>query len=66
MVYLSSSAIRAVEYDERTLVLAVTFTSGRTYDYYGVPQSVYSGLISAASAGDYFNRYIRDQYSINR
>lgn len=66
MVYLDSSAIRAADYNERTLVLAITFTSGNTYDYYGVPKSVYLGLISAASAGQYFNAYIRDQYSSNR
>ena len=33
---------------------------------YSVPKSVYLGLISAASAGQYFNAYIRDQYRSNR
>ena len=37
MVYLKSSAISAVAYNERNLDLNVTFTSGDTYTYYGVP-----------------------------
>jgi KTSC domain len=66
MVILNSSAIRAAAYDASTLTLSITFTSGKTYDYYGVPQAIYLGLIGAASAGEYFNAYIRDRYSSNR
>jgi hypothetical protein len=66
MVYLNSSAIRAVAYDERTLNLRVTFTSGNTYTYYSVPAWKYAGLINASSAGQYFNDNIRDQHSSNR
>ena len=66
MVYLNSSAIRAADYNQRSLDLNVTFTSGDTYTYYGVPAWKYSGLITASSAGQYFNEYIRDQHSSNR
>lgn len=62
MPYFSSSAIRAAEYNPASLTLAITFTSGRTYDYYGVPQYVYNGLLAAGSKGEYFNDNIRDQY----
>jgi lysyl-tRNA synthetase class 2 len=48
------------------MVLAITFTSGRTYDYVGVPKPVYLGLLRASSAGEYFNTRIRDYYSANR
>jgi hypothetical protein len=27
-----------------------------------VPQAVYEGLITASSAGTYYDRYIRDRY----
>ena len=40
--------------------------SGGPYDYYGVPQSVYEGLLRARSAGTYYNDYIRDRYASNR
>lgn len=66
MVLLNSSAIRAAVHDENTLVLSITFTSGKTYDYYGVPRARYLGLIGAPSAGEYFNACIRDHYSSNR
>lgn len=64
MIYLNSSAIRAVNYNEATGTLTVWFThGGQGYDYYGVPAPVFHGLITAASAGSYFNAYIRDQYA---
>lgn len=66
MVLLNSSAIRAAVYDEGMSTLSITFTSGKTYDYYAVPKAVYLGLIRATSAGEYFNANIRDQYSSNR
>ncbi len=66
MVLLNSSAIHAAVYDEKTSTLSITFTSGKTYDYYAVPKAVYLGLIRAASAGEYFNANIRDHYSSNR
>ncbi|TRB00511.1 KTSC domain-containing protein [Rhizobium rhizogenes] len=40
--------------------------SGGPYDYYGVPERVYLDIFKAASAGTYFNLYIRDKYSSNR
>lgn len=67
MPYLNSTAIERVEYNPSTRVLQVWFVgSGGPYDYYGVPQHVYDGLLRAPSAGQYFNDNIRDQYSVNR
>ena len=64
MKYLNSSAIRAVQYDTATLILTIWFTGGsQGYHYYNVPDWVYAGLLSASSKGQYFNRYIRDQYA---
>ena len=67
MPILRSSAISRAEYIRQTATLQIWFTeSGGPYDYHGVPESVYLGLISARSAGTYFNDYIRDRYSSNR
>ena len=64
MITLNSTAIHAVEYNAASGTLRVWFTSsGQGYDYYGVPQHVYEGLLHASSHGTYFNRYIRDQYA---
>ena len=64
MIYLNSSAIHAVSYNSTTKTLTIWFTSsGRGYDYYGVPDYVYEGLLNAGSKGQFFNAYIRDQYA---
>jgi KTSC domain len=61
MLFLNSSVIRAVNYDRSALTLEVTFTTGRTYTYFEVPDWKYDELITASSAGQYFNAHIRDQ-----
>lgn len=67
MQYLRSSAIRAVDYNATSGTLSIWFVeSGGPYDYYGVPQHIYDGLLGARSAGGYFNDHIRDRYRSNR
>lgn len=66
MVYVSSTAIRAVDYSETTLQLRIEFHGSGWYTYYSVPRWKYVGLIGAASVGAYFNEHIRDQHSTNR
>lgn len=67
MVYFNSSAIRGASYDACTRVLTVQFTSGpKLYEYIGVPQSIWDGLRSASSHGMFFDRYIRNVYSVNK
>lgn len=64
MEYLRSSAIWAVNYNPTSRTLTIWFKDGgHSYDYYGVPASVYHGLLTASSVGSYFNTYIRDQYA---
>ncbi len=64
MPYINSSAIAWADYDDAAQELDIRFTSGSTtYTYFGVPEYIYQGLLSASSAGQYFNENIRDQYS---
>lgn len=62
MIYLNSSAILAVDYEFRSQVLTIQFTSGGVYAFYGVPAAVFQGLVSASSPGRYYNHYIRGRY----
>ncbi|WP_349257237.1 KTSC domain-containing protein [Vitreimonas sp.] len=64
MPAVNSSAISQVEYDAATSTLSVWFTSGKQYDYPGVPATLYQQLLSAPSVGQFFNAHIRDQYSV--
>lgn len=61
-----SSNIDEATYDPDKQELTVTFHSGDTYVYSSVPAETYSGLTSAASAGGYFHRHIRDVFSFER
>jgi KTSC domain len=63
MEFPDSSVIRAADYDPESRALEVTFTSGRRYTYFGVPDWEFDGLVTATSAGEYFNARIRDQYA---
>ncbi|WP_205008243.1 KTSC domain-containing protein [Sphingosinicella ginsenosidimutans] len=51
-----------VEYDDSARRLDIWFSESGLYSYYGVPISVYNGLLSATSKGQYYNSHIRDQY----
>lgn len=61
---MDSSAINQIAYDPETKVLKVTFQSGGTYDYFGVPQKVVKDWLAAESAGRYFHKHVK-QYSSN-
>ncbi len=63
---VSSSNLRSVGYDPATMTLEIEFHSGAIYQYSGVPESVYEGLMSSASKGSYFHAYIRGRYQDRR
>jgi hypothetical protein len=63
MPAVSSSAIRETEYDELAHRLEITFVSGKSYIYEGVPRSVYERLLQPPSKGTFFNDHIKDKYS---
>jgi hypothetical protein len=61
---LTSSALRQAQYNSDTKTLTLTFANGRRYQYSDpVPEEIFQGLISAASAGSFYNANIRDVYS---
>ena len=62
MIRVNSSAIVAAGYDPQTKQMKITFMQGHTYDFCGVPQHVFDGLIQATSKGTYYNEHIRDRY----
>jgi hypothetical protein len=59
---VSSSAIRAVGYDSVTRRMRIQFASGHSYDFCGVPPSIFDGLRSASSKGSYYERHIKGRY----
>jgi lysyl-tRNA synthetase class 2 len=65
MDFPDSSVIRSADYDPDALTLDVTFASGHMYTYFNVPEWKFDGLITASSAGEYFNEHIRDQHAFH-
>lgn len=61
-----SSQIDEVCYDQSALKLRVSFKSGGSYIYHGVPSSVYGELVAAYSVGKFFAKYVKDQYETER
>jgi tetratricopeptide (TPR) repeat protein len=59
LVPVSSSALRAVGYDDSRKILEIQFHNGAVYRYYGVPADVHRGLMGADSHGQYFDQHIR-------
>ena len=64
MIPVSSSDISSVGYENGTL--HIRFNSGGLYAYYDVPENVYRGLLTAASAGKFFHASIKDHYSTQK
>ncbi|MEA2583693.1 MAG: hypothetical protein QOF33_1778 [Thermomicrobiales bacterium] len=61
--FVNSSNLLSVGYDPNQRILEVAFKNGRVYHYFGVPQSVYEGLMNASSHGKYLNDFIKPFYS---
>lgn len=60
---VESSVITSVGYDAKTNVLEVEFRTGRIYQYFLVPPSVFRELMHSESIGVYFNTEIRGSYN---
>jgi len=56
---VDSTNIASVGYDVRASTLEIEFRNGTIYQYYGVPENEYSGLMSASSKGSYLNQHIK-------
>ena len=63
---VSSSNLAEVGYDCPTETLEVCFKSGRTYQYFDVPENIYDSLKTAESPGGYLNREIKGKYRYAR
>ena len=71
---VKSSQIFAIGYDAPTLTLAIQFVSkaggnrnpGSIYLYDRIPKELFKGFASAPSAGTYFGKHIKEQFSYRK
>jgi len=62
MPAVDSAAILRIRYQPKGETLLVTFVTGKTYAYDGVPAAIYDAFLAAESYGKFFNAHIRDRY----
>ena len=60
---LNSTSLSTVGYRDRPALLELEFRGGAIYQYWGVPEATYQGLLLSQSKGAYFNRYIRNRFA---
>jgi KTSC domain len=60
---VSSSNVQSIGYDPDASILEVEFNNGSIYQYSGVPQNEFDGLMAAASKGAYLHAHIKNSYS---
>jgi hypothetical protein len=63
---VKSSNLSSVGYDPVRRMLEIEFNSGGIYQYSGVPEYEYDGLMNAASKGTYFGQNIKNKYSYRK
>ena len=64
MPAVSSRAISFVDYTPTTSEMSITFTHGRIYVYSDVPLELYNRFLEAHSKGEFYNKFIRDIYTV--
>lgn len=58
--FVSSSMLHSAVYNTETKELTVIFANGRSYNYEDVDKAIWDSLVSAKSAGAYFNSIKKD------
>jgi hypothetical protein len=65
-IFVQSTNVTAIGYDEPSQTLEVEFNTGSVYQYYNVPQHLYDALMQASSKGQFINAYIKNAHSFSR
>jgi KTSC domain len=65
-ISVTSSNLSSVGYDVESQTLEIEFNNGGVYQYAGVPEGEFEGLMSAASQGQYFHANIKNRYSFSK
>ncbi|MEZ9117715.1 MULTISPECIES: KTSC domain-containing protein [Vibrio] len=64
MISVSSSNIDSIGYEDETL--QIQFLNGSIYQYFDVPEHIFTGLIDADSAGKFLAANVKGTYRYSR
>jgi len=56
---VQSSSVSSVGYDRDSSMLEVEFLNGSVYQYFGVPESIFNGLMNAPSKGTFLDQVVK-------
>lgn len=56
---VQSSNVSSIGYDLDSSTLEVEFLNGSVYQYFGVPESVFGGLMNAPSKGTFLDQFVK-------
>lgn len=65
-ISVNSRMILGVRYNEVTREMDIVFRTGEKYRYKKIPRSIYDGLMSADSAGQFMHKKILGHYDYER
>jgi hypothetical protein len=63
---MPSTVIEKMEYDAEASTLLIRYTSGQSYLYKNVPETVYKDLKASRVKGRFLRFFIRDQYAFEK
>ena len=66
MIFVDSSNIEAIGYDDDSQELHIRFLSGGNYVYSDVPREIFDDLINAPSKGSFLNREVKGVYRFTK
>lgn len=64
MIYVRSSVIKVLAYNEILKTLIIYFENGTHYKYKHVPIHVYNQFLVAKSKGSFYNDYIKGHFDV--
>ena len=66
MIYVDSSNIEAIGYDDDGQELHVQFLGGGYYIYHDFPRNIFDELMNASSKGSFLNREVKSVYRFTK
>jgi len=65
-INVESSNIESIGYDSKSQTLEIEFLNGSLYQYFDVPEHIFSALMNADSHGKYLNANIKGIYRFSK
>lgn len=63
---VTSTSILSIGYEAESMTLEIEFQQGNVYQYFDVPEGIYTELMTTESHGSFFNSQIRNNYRFCR